>query len=414
MDIITGFENKIFSVLNKCPSDTVFLAAVSGGADSMAMLTALFSISGSRLPTPRSPLCVLHVEHGLRPEAESRGDAEFVRKFCEERKIECHVKHIPPGKIAAYAKRKGIGIEAAARFFRHRALRAEVARICDAARIGGANIRILTAHTRDDLLETSLMRVLRGCGPAGLAAMAEGREQRTANKVQLTENREQLSENKAKIVRPLLSFCRADVIAYLNTKGISWREDATNKDEKFLRNRIRRRLVPLLDEAFPSWKEGIAAMAETQSLAAEFIADEARRRVVWDAGSRESGVGNRDCYSKNYTGNNKQNFQTSIPTPHSLLPTPYLSTDDKNFFLQPLIVREEAIFQAVDVLLIKAKNPRSVKRAVVRRFCLSAETDAGVKAADFGAVTVRRGDGKVLLSRKRKEFFERGVSVLVK
>jgi len=383
MDIIAKFENEISSVLNGFPVGTIFLAAVSGGADSMAMLTALCSL----FPTPDSRFSVLHVEHGLRPEEESGGDAEFVSAFCKERGIACRVSRIPPGRIAAYAKRKGAGIEAAARFFRHKALRSEVSLLKKHARLGehaeGAGftretsleVRVLTAHTRDDLFETVLMRVLRGCGPAGLAGIAESREQRTVNK-------EQLTEDKAKIVRPLMALSRADVIAYLKAKGISWREDATNADERFLRNRIRRRLVPLLDEAFPSWKAGVTAMAQTQALAAEFIADEARRLIVWDAGSR--------------------------------IPTPYLSTDEKNFFLQPLIVREEAVFQAIDLLLRKAKNPRSIKRAVVRRFCLSAVIEDGVKAADFGTVTARREGGKILLARKRKEFFERGVSTLVR
>jgi len=213
------------------------------------------------------------------------------------------------------------------------------------------------------------MRVLRGSGPSGLAGIAGNREQ-------LSESNEQGKERIGiEIIRPLISFYREDVIAYLKARGVSWREDATNKDEKFLRNRIRRRLVPLLDEAFPSWKTGVAAMAETQALASDFIADEARRRIIWM----------RDLKSS-------------------------LSTDADNFFSQPLIIREEAVFQAIDELLKNVKNPRSVKRVVVRRFC----ADCGMKAADFGAVTARREEGRILLLRKRKEYFEYGVSELVR
>ena len=336
MLICERFERKILAALENCSPDTIFLVAVSGGADSMAMLAAL-----SQFPN----YSCFHVEHGIRPAEESRGDAEFVRAFCEKQGIKFCVKHIPPGKVAAYAKRKGIGIEAAARFFRHKALSAEAARL-------GKNTRILIAHTKDDALELSLMRFLRGSGPAGLAAMPESR---------------------GRILRPLLGLTRADVIGYLKAKGIPWREDASNADEKFLRNKIRRRLVPLLDEAFPSWRTGVSAVAQTQSLAAEFIVSEADKRIKWES------------------------QETS------------LSTETQNFFAQPPIIREEAIFLAIDELLKNVKSPRSVKRTVVRQFC-----SGSVTAADLGSVRIKRETGRITLSREKKEFFETGISTLIK
>jgi len=343
-----------------------------------------------------------------------RADGEFVRAFCKERTIACRIRHVPPGKIAAYAKQKGIGVEAAARFFRHKAFRAEALRICE--RTDGADVCILTAHTKNDLLETTLMRILRGCGPAGLAGM------KTKSKEQRTKSKEQSEERKAKhcvIVRPLIDLSRDDVIAYLKAKGISWREDSTNADNLFLRNRIRNRLVPLLDEAFTSWRSGIDAMAETQSLAAQFIADEARRRIVWKEETA-------DRCLKDQVGSNTKNSQNSLTVHCSLFSVLCLSTDEKNFFAQPPIVREEAVFQAVDTLIKNMKNPRSVKRAVVRRFCAAklpallatelpalSEGDSSVKTADFGVVLARRDGDKIYITRKRKEFFERGVSVLI-
>jgi len=350
MDIIDRFENNIAYVLKTYPAETVFLAAVSGGADSMAMLAALCSLSESS--SVYFKFSVLHVEHGIRPAEESRADAEFVRVFCKEKKINCRVKHIKPGRIAAFAKRKGIGLEAAARFFRHRAFCVQAALLGE--QTGLTDTRILTAHTKDDALELTLMRVLRGCGPSGLAAMK-------------TEK----TVNGCSIIRPMLSLTRSDVIAYLQAKNIPWREDATNADDVFLRNRIRHQLVPLLNEGFPSWKKGIGAMAETQLLAAEFIADEARERIVLEIGSRG------------------------------------LYTDENIFNMQPMIIREEAIFQAIDELLKNAQNHRSVKRSVVRRFC------EGAAAADLGPVQIRCEGGKIVLSRKKKEYFERGVSVYI-
>jgi tRNA(Ile)-lysidine synthase len=337
----------------------------------MAMLAALHALRSGGIIGGDALYC-LHVEHGLRPAEESRGDAKFVRKFCKDNSIECHVENIPPGKIAALARRRGSGIEAAARFFRYCAL------FKDAARLGEKTI-ILLAHTKDDLLETALMRILRGSGSAGLAAMPERR---------------------GRFLRPLLKMTRADVIEYLKAKNIRWREDSTNTDEKYLRNRIRLRLIPLLNEAFPSWKSGIFGMAETQSLTAAFIAGEAKARIKWN----------------NYKPQNIHSRVRGQETSHNALcnyedkNVPIsVFTEAENFFAQDQIIREEAVFQAIDELLKNKKNPRPVKRAVVRRFCAGT-----VNAADLGAVKISREREKIILSRARKEYFESGISRMVK
>jgi len=323
----------------------------------MALLTALLALRDSGVIDKEALFC-LHVEHGIRPAEESRGDAEFVREFCKSNSIECKIENIPPGKAVDLARKKGIGIEAAARFFRHRAFSKEASRL-------GEKTIILLAHTKDDLLETALMRILRGVGSAGLAAMPVKR---------------------GRLLRPLLKMTRADVVEYLKTKNISWREDSTNADEKYLRNRIRRSLIPLLNEAFPSWKSGVFNMAQTQSLTADFIASEAVARVKWHEISRNDLKNRAD-----------RKFPVSV------------FTDAENFFAQERIIREEAVFLAIDELLKNKKNPRPVKRAVVRRFC------AGViNAADLGPVKIVREGEKIILSRAQKEFFESGISRLLR
>jgi len=320
----------------------------------MAMLTALCAVKRE------IPLYCLHVEHGLRPAEESLGDAEAVRAFCEKQGIECKIVRIPPGKITALARRKGLGIEAAARFFRHRALSKEAARL-------GGNTVILLAHTKDDLLETALMRVLRGCGPAGLSAMPVKR---------------------GRILRPILSMTRADVIAYLETKKITWREDSTNVDEKFLRNRIRLRLIPVLNESFPSWKTALFGMAQTQSLVADFLIEEARKI--------------KPRSSRSFTEEDEKTPCSSVVNSSSF------SIDAEKFFAQPQIVREEALFLAIDRLLSGKTSSVPVKRSVVRRFC------SGAAAADLGPVSVRRKGGEILLSRACKDGSETGFSLLIK
>ena len=201
------------------------------------------------------------------------------------------------------------------------------------------------------------MRILRGAGCAGLAAMPAKR---------------------GRLLRPLLKMTRADVIEYLKTKDISWREDSTNIDEKYLRNRIRRALIPVLNRSFPSWESGIFGLAETQSLTAAFIAGEADSRIKW------------------------QEIARNANSPVSVF------TEAKNFFAQEQIIREEAVFQAIDELLKNKKSPRPVKRAVVRRFCAGT-----VNAADLGHVRIKREGEKIILSLAQKEYFESGISRLL-
>jgi tRNA(Ile)-lysidine synthase len=324
----------------------VFLVAVSGGADSSAMLCALASI-----PRPVFSLRCIHVEHGIRPPEESRGDAAAVKRLCGELGVPCRIAALPPGKIALRAEKHGMGLEAAARLYRHRILRRE-------ARRTGASA-VLIAHTRGDLLETLLMRCLRGGGPRGLAAMP----QRTAGPIP--------------IVRPLLLLSRADVLEYLELKKIPFRTDSTNEDDRFLRNKVRNRLVPVLEDLFPHWAKGIESLGITQSFAASFIEAEAEKRIVWEA----DGQG--------------------------------LRTDAASFFAQPRIIREEALFQGID----KRRTLFQARRAGVRCFCAGEKTavDLGSLAGPGGRKTlrVRKEGGFIVLSRVEEEG-EEGFSLLIK
>ena len=177
---------------------------------------------------------------------------------------------------------------------------------------------------------------------------------------------------KDKFLRPLLCVSRDDIIRYLKEKKITWREDATNIDEKFLRNRIRRRLVPLLNEAFPFWEKGLAAMAKTQVFASDFIRAEAKRLINWE---RRSGS---------------------------------LVTGSENFFSQPLIIREEALFQGID-LLLAGSSSISVKRSSARRFC-----EGSYKAVDLGSLRVRLENEKITLNSACDNSGETGFSLLIK
>ncbi|OGK94457.1 MAG: tRNA lysidine(34) synthetase TilS, partial [Candidatus Rokubacteria bacterium RBG_16_73_20] len=172
------------------------LAAVSGGADSVALLHALVALA----PAWRLRLSVLHVDHGLRPDAAR--DAEFVRALGARLGV--------PVEVARVAVSPRGSLEAAARAARYAALAAA------ADRVGAA--RIALGHTADDQAETVLMRLLEGAGVRGLAGIPPVR---------------------GRFVRPLIERRRAEVVAELGRTGLAWVEAPTNADPRFLRNRVR-------------------------------------------------------------------------------------------------------------------------------------------------------------------------------
>jgi tRNA(Ile)-lysidine synthetase-like protein len=215
------------------------LAAVSGGPDSTALLCALDAL---RRPL-RLRLAACHVRHGIRPGAETAADAAFVSALCEARGIPVSVRSLPEGACVERARREKRSLEEVAREARRAELHAEAA-------AAGADV-IALGHTSDDQVETLLMRVLQGSDVQGLRGPG------------IRDDR---------IVRPLLTCTRREVTAYLGALGQDWREDPTNADPRFLRNRVRARLVPVLDESFGGWRSGLAALSTKMGLAADAMA----------------------------------------------------------------------------------------------------------------------------------------------
>jgi tRNA(Ile)-lysidine synthase len=229
------------------PGDRV-LTAVSGGADSVLLLH-LLAKSRSRCPVT---LHVAHLNHGLRG-AESDADEEFVRDLAARLALPVTCAR------ADLARKPGepSSVEERARLVRR-------AFLLEAAAAAGCN-RIALGHTLDDQAETILMWLLRGAGRAGLSGMepvtAEG------------------------IVRPLIDLRRRQVRRHLAAIGETYREDSTNRDLAHQRNRIRARLISLLDAEFPGSVETIAA--EAALLASEDAYLDAAARMILDgAGGR--------------------------------------------------------------------------------------------------------------------------------
>ncbi len=183
------------------------LCAVSGGADSMAMLWCLHSLRQELQIT----VSAAHFNHHLRG-AESERDEKFVRDFCQAHGIALTVGGADVGQ---YARAHGMGIEAAARECRYAFLE------------GCPCEKIATAHTADDNAETVLLHLLRGSGLRGLCG---------------------IPPKRGRLVRPMLSVTRGQITAFLQAEGIAWVEDSTNAREDCERNRLRHRVMPLLPQ----------------------------------------------------------------------------------------------------------------------------------------------------------------------
>ena len=193
---------------------TGILLAVSGGADSMALLLAMAS-AAKKL---RCRLVVAHLNHGIRG-ATAGADVEFVKKAAEALALDCVIgrRNVPD-----MARRSGESIEMAARRARYDFLLKTAA---------AKNCRILaTAHNADDQAETLLLRFIRGAGSRGLAGIA---------RVSYRKN--------MVILRPLLDVTRKEIENFLRRKRQTWREDESNSDTSFQRNRVRLDILPLLE-----------------------------------------------------------------------------------------------------------------------------------------------------------------------
>ncbi len=215
--------------------------ALSGGADSVALLLALLEANAAK-ESLGVVLRAAHVHHGLRGE-EADGDEAFVRELCSRLGVPLTVFRVD---TAARQASEGEGLEEAARELRYAALRGLVAE-------GKADV-IATAHTLDDQAETVVMKLLRGAWTEGLGGISpEIREQGTGNREQGRE--------AGRLVRPLLGVRRADIEAFLRERGQAWREDSSNRDVSLTRNRVRHELMPVLRGFNPGIDESLANVA---------------------------------------------------------------------------------------------------------------------------------------------------------
>ncbi len=195
------------------PGDRL-LVGFSGGRDSVALVHWLLELG-------HGGLVLCHLDHGLR--AESEADAQWCARFAAAHGVTFRGERVPVADLAA---RFGLGIEEAGRAARYRFFGT-------VAREQGCE-RVVLAHHADDQVETFLFRLLRGSGPGGLAAMAP-------------VCRRCEGEVTLEVLRPMLGVWRSEVDVFLKDRGLEFREDPSNADLRWTRNRLRHELLPELD-----------------------------------------------------------------------------------------------------------------------------------------------------------------------
>jgi tRNA(Ile)-lysidine synthase len=221
--------------------------AVSGGIDSVALLRLLLELRHEL----GIVVSVVHFNHKLRG-AESDVDQEFVAILAREHGLEFHTDS---GDVAKHAADEHGGVEAAARELRYsyfRYLLGEDSAEGDPQSSPRVIDKLATGHNLDDQAETVLMRVIRGTGLRGLGAIHP--------RIPVEDLAHEMA---GEIVRPLLALRRRELEQYLKELNQPWREDSTNPDAGFTRNRMRQRVLPLLEQEFnPSVAENLAELAE--------------------------------------------------------------------------------------------------------------------------------------------------------
>ena len=256
---LTRLERKLKATLRRLGVATQahVVAGVSGGADSMALLDALWRWR-QRVGVP-GEISAAHVNHLLRGDA-SDADMRFVQEWAAQHGVEVAATAIDVAQLAQARKRN---LEAVAREARYEFFQ-------QVAQQSGAQF-VCTAHTFDDQVETLLLRLLRGTGAAGLRGIHETRE----------------LDVGVRLLRPLLNVTRAEVLEHCARYEVAFRTDESNQSEAFTRNRVRHTLLPLLRSFNPRFGEALARTAAAlreddeclQQQAAELLqqVDEGRR-----------------------------------------------------------------------------------------------------------------------------------------
>ena len=230
MTVLSTFEREVERVLlsrSMLSHGDQVIVAVSGGPDSVALLSVLLALR----PSWCLGLRAVHFDHGLRG-LESQNDAKFVKDFCDRMGVDLSIKNLDVQR--SMARERGESLQQFASKVRYEAL------FCIADENGARKIAV--GHTADDQAETILMWMIRGSGTGGLGGMAPVRNSR--------------------VIRPLLGFSRADILEYLRFRELGYRIDSSNLSPLYFRNRLRHELIPVLKRYNPNLIKVLSRQAD--------------------------------------------------------------------------------------------------------------------------------------------------------
>ena len=254
------------------------LVAVSGGADSLALLYGLHALRAQL----RCKLYVVHLNHCLRSDADA--DAEFVQQHAADLELPCTIQR---AEVPRLVKAWKLSIEAAGRKARYQFYES----VCTEV----SATKVALGHHQDDIVETVLMNLIRGSGATGLKGIPPVRDM--------------------KFIRPLSGFTRQNIEAFLTSINIVPRDDATNTDTAYLRNRIRGELIPQLARDYnPNIKTGLSRTADVLSAESEYL-DAAAREALETCriqGSHENVVLNRVKFQQYHIALQRRMLRQSV------------------------------------------------------------------------------------------------------
>lgn len=238
-------EEKVYKYINnnihlKRGSDVIL--GVSGGSDSVALLLIFLALKSFL----NINITLFHVEHGIRGK-ESIRDAEFTKDLAKKYNIDYEIVHVD---ALAYKKEHGMSEEEAARNLRYNAFKEKGKKLL----YDNKKVYIAVAHHKEDNVETVLLQLIRGTGLRGISGMKAKRDN---------------------IIRPLLCLSKDEILNYLRDKGQDYKEDSTNKDDRFNRNKIRHKILPILTEINDKAIDHILNTAEKVSEAEEYFSNKA-------------------------------------------------------------------------------------------------------------------------------------------
>jgi len=235
-------EDKVLNTIrdrNMLSSGDKVVVAFSGGIDSTALIYILNSLSRKL----KIKLFAAHLNHQIRGK-DADGDALFVKRTSDKLGIPCFVEKFD---VPGFARQEKLNLEDAARRIRYEFLERIAAKT-------GSN-RIALAHTADDNIETFLMRLIRGTGMKGLEGIPPVRD---------------------KIIRPMIELYRSEIEQYLSSKKITARIDKSNYETKYLRNRVRRNLIPALESYNPNIRGSLIRAISAANTIQDFVESKAK------------------------------------------------------------------------------------------------------------------------------------------